>query len=198
MWASNTIRSTSLGAPPTTPGKVGGGWSGSPSPRASDGHPDEDQPLALGHRIAPHPDAADVERLLVGQRGNGRAGARRRGSASHDRGIRPPRRRPPLAHQPAGRQRRGAVGADVAQGEDVAPARAARAAPARPGSRSAAAGPASGRRPGRRSTRCRVRKPRPKRGLAGAMWSWRRPRPWPFISADARSATLGFAPRRRP
>ncbi|MNI16382.1 hypothetical protein D3C73_697140 [compost metagenome] len=87
-------------------------------------HPHEDQALALAHRIGPHLDAVGLEGLVLDQRRDGGA---------HPVGAEAPAvigafDRLALARfldQPPGRQRRGAVGADVAHGVDLARARAA-------------------------------------------------------------------------
>lgn len=85
--------------------------------------PDEDHPLALGDRIAAHPHARDVHRLVGGQRGDRRAGAVRpeapavvgTGHGLDAQLI--------LVEAPR-RQRRGAMRADIAQGEQLAAPRA--------------------------------------------------------------------------
>ena len=83
------------------------------------GHPDEDQPLRLGHGIGAHADAADVDLLILDHR--------------RDRRTDPVGAKPPavigaldhlpaadVAHQPPGGKRRRPVRADVAQGVDRA------------------------------------------------------------------------------
>jgi len=88
------------------------------------GHPDEDHPLAFPHRIGPHADAVGLIGLVLDQRRDGGAGAVGAEApavvAAFD-GL----ALAGLFDQTPGRQGRGAVGADVAQGVDLPGARPA-------------------------------------------------------------------------
>ncbi len=88
------------------------------------GHPDEDQALALAHRIGPHTDAIGLEGLILDQGRNGGADAVG-AEAPAVIGALDRLALARLVDQTPGRQGRRAVGADVAHGVDLARARAA-------------------------------------------------------------------------